>query len=565
MSLEAFKSFGHASSLKVVSNNAKNAVIYTRVSSKEQADNNLSLEFQKRVIEEYAQKQGLSIISSFGGTYESAKTDGRKEFLRMLEFIKKHKGKVSHILVYTLDRFSRTGGGAIKLAQDLREKYGVSVFAVTQPTDTSNPSGVLHQNIQLLFSEFDNQLRKQRAVAGMKEKFQKGEWVTRVPQGYDIVKINGIRKIVVNEEGKKLRKAFQWRAKGMKNEEIIQRLRAMGVKMYKQQLTKLFKKPFYCGIINHGMLDGQVVEGNHEKLISKEIFLQVNGLHRAAANYGVPHKKERDAVPLKVFIKCEDCKEPFTGYIVKAKGLWYYKCRTKGCKCNKSAKKLHAAFEELLNTYSPDPKMAKVIAYQIEHLFEVMNKEGIEQEKASKEKLAEVTKKIDTIEEKYYVLEEMSRESFDKFYTKYAKERDEINEVLQKQTPQISNLKKSIEEGIAFSSKLATVWTSSPVSTKEKLQRLIFPEGIFFSNKNEAFRTEKVNSFFTLIADVAKDSGEKKKGTNKILPCLSPSAETEGFEPSIPFRGIHTFQACSFNHSDKSPFPYRGCKFRVYA
>ena len=31
------------------------------------------------------------------------------------------------------------------------------------------------------------------------------------------------------------------------------------------------------------------------------------------------------------------------------------------------------------------------------------------------------------------------------------------------------------------------------------------------------------------------------------------SAETEGFEPSIPFRGIHTFQACSFNHSDKSP------------
>ena len=32
------------------------------------------------------------------------------------------------------------------------------------------------------------------------------------------------------------------------------------------------------------------------------------------------------------------------------------------------------------------------------------------------------------------------------------------------------------------------------------------------------------------------------------------TAETEGFEPSIPFGGIHTFQACSFNHSDKSPF-----------
>lgn len=66
--------------------------------------------------------------------------------------------------------------------------------------------------------------------------------------------------------------------------------------------------------------------------------------------------------------------------------------------------------------------MAKVIAYQIEHLFEQMNKEGIEQEKVSQEKLAEVTKKIETIEEKYYVLEEMSKESFDKFYNKSSKD-----------------------------------------------------------------------------------------------------------------------------------------------
>ncbi len=31
------------------------------------------------------------------------------------------------------------------------------------------------------------------------------------------------------------------------------------------------------------------------------------------------------------------------------------------------------------------------------------------------------------------------------------------------------------------------------------------------------------------------------------------SAEREGFEPSIPFWSIHTFQACSFDHSDTSP------------
>ena len=130
---DMFSKWAKRSAITLVTGKGKQALIYTRVSSKEQADKNLSLDFQRKIIDEYAQKNDFTILNYFGGTYESAKTDGRKEFLRMLDFIKKNKGKITHILVYTLDRFSRTGGGAIKLAQDLREKYGVSVFAVTQP------------------------------------------------------------------------------------------------------------------------------------------------------------------------------------------------------------------------------------------------------------------------------------------------------------------------------------------------------------------------------------------------------------------------------------------------
>ena len=63
--------------------NFKQAVIYTRVSSKEQADKNLSLDVQKRIIDEYAKRNNFATVEYFGGTYESAKTDGRKEFQRM--------------------------------------------------------------------------------------------------------------------------------------------------------------------------------------------------------------------------------------------------------------------------------------------------------------------------------------------------------------------------------------------------------------------------------------------------------------------------------------------------
>ena len=31
------------------------------------------------------------------------------------------------------------------------------------------------------------------------------------------------------------------------------------------------------------------------------------------------------------------------------------------------------------------------------------------------------------------------------------------------------------------------------------------------------------------------------------------TAEKAGFEPAIPFRGIHAFQSCLFNHSSISP------------
>ncbi|OMP76575.1 recombinase family protein [[Flexibacter] sp. ATCC 35208] len=81
-------------------------------------------------------------ISSHLGTRDIAALPELRKVINGM-FQKRQVSKVSHVLVYTLGRFSRTGGGAIKLAEELRDKYGINVFAVTQPADTSNPSGVL--------------------------------------------------------------------------------------------------------------------------------------------------------------------------------------------------------------------------------------------------------------------------------------------------------------------------------------------------------------------------------------------------------------------------------------
>jgi site-specific DNA recombinase len=57
----------------------------------------------KKVFTEYAQKNEFEIKGYYVGTYESAKTDERKEFGRMLKFVKTSKEKIVYILVYSLD------------------------------------------------------------------------------------------------------------------------------------------------------------------------------------------------------------------------------------------------------------------------------------------------------------------------------------------------------------------------------------------------------------------------------------------------------------------------------
>lgn len=73
-------------------------VAYSRVSSKEQHDTNLSLQTQNKAIEEYAKRNNKTIVAWFGGTYESAKTDGRKEFQRMLDTSPRTKEKLARYL-----------------------------------------------------------------------------------------------------------------------------------------------------------------------------------------------------------------------------------------------------------------------------------------------------------------------------------------------------------------------------------------------------------------------------------------------------------------------------------
>ena len=508
-----FTQFAKGQSLYKTKTN--DCVIYTRVSDIKQMDN-LSLETQLKYSNQYAQQKGWVVREYFGGTYESAKSDERKQFQRMIHYVKTTKYKISYIIVYSLERFSRNDN-SIWLANQLR-KLGTEIVSVTQPIDTSNPAGQLQQKMLFLFGEHANLLRRQKCMAGTKERLLKGEWCNKAPIGYDHVKINGERKIVINAKGELIKKAFHWKMnEDCSFEEIRKRLAGHGLNLHLNRITEIFKNPFYCGILTHNALEGQTVEGIHEKLISREVFLRVNKIYQQSSTAGYSQKEENQDIPLKRFLHCNQCKEPMQGYIAKKWNIPYYKCNTKGCKNNRNANHIHNHFITTLQDYTIDSSLEPILKDQLTQTLQHLLQGQEETNNALKKKKEELNQKIERLEERF-VLEEITAELYHKYLPKLQEEQIKIDTELEQTKKGLSKQEEMVDKIVELAQNLPKLWEQSNYYNKQKLQYLVFPKGMEYDRKNDVCRSEEVNPLFLYIADIARLSEKGQQNTvNKNL------------------------------------------------
>ena len=507
------------------------AVIYTRVSTKEQAENNASLETQLKYCKQLADKKGLEVIEYFGGTYESAKSDERKEFQKMLNYVKR-KSNVGYIIVYSYDRFSRTGANGAYISDQLK-KQGIVTISATQEVDTSTSAGSFQQNLYYMFSQFDNELRRDKSVSRMQEKLRKGHWTGAYPFGYTNANPGKGKtpNFVITKEGKLLKQAFLWKANSnMSHVDIAKKLQKKGLNINDKRLSDLFRNPFYCGLIVNNLIPGEIIEGLHPPLISREVFLKIHNL----LNTGVETRKysfDDENLPLKTFLKSTVCGTPYTGFVVKKKGLYYYKNRRKGSKENRSAKKLHQEFLELLKTYTlKDEKFIAPLKEMLHFTFVNMNKEAIEDSERLTKEVSAIEIKLDRLEERY-VFEEINKSQYDKFRTKLLTEVNEKKKNLTLNSFDSSNLKKSINLALKYALNLPLLWSSGDIETKRKLQYMVFPDGLGYDFQNKRVQTFRVNSIFAQIACLSDKLGQNKNGNfqNKIEN--SRLVTTTGFKP----------------------------------
>ena len=110
---------------------------------------------------------------------------------------------------------------------------------------------------------------------------------------------------------------------------------------------------------------------------------------------------------------------------------------------------------------------------------------------------------------------EIPYELYLEFVADFEKEKKAITNELAKGSKGVSNPKLCVNFAVNYSTKLAPVWSSATYTEKQRLQFLLFPEGIFYNRAEDKCRTTGVNDVFSYIAELERLLQESKSRTSQ--------------------------------------------------
>jgi len=355
---------------------------------------------------------------------------------------------------------------------------------------------------------------------------QSGQWLGRVPMGYNHIgpkttdhhRWHPTQKIELNETGKILREAWHMKAQGSPDYEILSFLHAQGVKMSSQKLSDFWRNPFYCGMITHKLLNGEMIPGKHEPMISPDIFLKVNGINKRRPK-GYHVNKSPDSRPLTGDMLCYKCGGRMTGYPNKKKGLHYYKCqKCSGISINAISRNqpqcrigAHELFLELLESYELHPDFVDAFESQMSQIFELANHSIITQQAAYKKRLTEKEKERDQLQRRYALGKFDDGELYNRLLSEINSEIISLRENNDQPLFEISNRQNHQKKALHLVQNVSKYWINGDIEEKRSVQKLVFPNGFLIDPVKREYLTPEVNCLFKLSKGVLRRSGGRKK------------------------------------------------------
>ncbi len=255
--------------------------IYTRKSSEEGLEQSFnSLDAQREACEAYIKSQhheGWRLIATRydDGGYSGGNVE-RPALKQLMADI--HTGKVSVVVVYKVDRLTRSLSDFAKIVEQF-DKSHVSFVSVTQQFNTTTSMGRLTLNVLLSFAQFEREVTGERIRDKIAASKKKGMWMGgTVPLGYTARD----RKLVVNElEAATVRTIFDEFLRLGSVYQLQQWLRENNIKsrsgnhFFRGALYIILRNPHCIGLIKHKK---DSYPGEHQAIIQRETWDKVQAL-----------------------------------------------------------------------------------------------------------------------------------------------------------------------------------------------------------------------------------------------------------------------------------------------
>jgi site-specific DNA recombinase len=359
----------------------KQAVIYARVSSKEQEKEGFSIPAQLKLLKEYAAAQGFVMVQEYVDV-ETAKQTGRSAFGEMVAYLKAHP-TVRVMLVEKTDRLYRNLKDWVTV-DELEVEIHFPKEGVVLSRESRSSEKFMHGIKVLMAKNYIDNLSEE-ARKGMQEKAEQGIWPTVAPLGYRNLTGPDGKKIIEPdpETAPLIGRLFEWYAAGtLSLREAARKLRAAGLVHRKSGASvpvstvhAILRNRLYAGVFGW---NGRLYPGTHEPLVSPELWERVQGvLDGRQAN---KHRRAKHNFAFSGLIACGHCGCSIVGELKKQRYIYYHCTGYKG-RCDEPYVReeiLERQFSNLLGQLSFDDEVMEWVrdALHASHADETREREA---------------------------------------------------------------------------------------------------------------------------------------------------------------------------------------------
>ena len=248
----------------------KRAALYIRVSTLEQAQEGYSVGEQKERLIAYCKAKDWIIADIYvdgGYTGSNINRPGIQKLISETD-------KFDLVLVYKLDRLSRSQRDTLYLIEEIFRPNNVDFISMQESFDTSTPFGKAMIGLLAVFAQLEREQIKERTWMGRVARAKTGlhHGGGYAPIGYNYE--DG--KLTINPyEAEQVRKIYEWYLAGLSCKAIAERLQEEGYSnRYSSwnswsSVRNILSNPIYTGQLHFGDI---VVDNAHEAIVPKEQF-----------------------------------------------------------------------------------------------------------------------------------------------------------------------------------------------------------------------------------------------------------------------------------------------------